>query len=51
MHMPDDVYDVLARHLDEMPVGAPMSDELMGILHILFTPEEAEIGSKLPFMN
>lgn len=49
--MADDVYGALARHLDEMPVGAPMSDELMGILRILFTPEEAELGSKLPFMN
>ncbi len=49
--MADDVYSKLARHLDEMPVGAPMSDELLGILRILFTPEEAELGAKLPFMN
>jgi ferredoxin len=49
--MPDDVYEKLAKHLDEMPVGAPMSDELMGILRILFTPEEAELGAVLPFMN
>lgn len=28
-----------------------MSEELMAILRILFTPEEAELGSKLPFMN
>ncbi len=49
--MPDDVYVALAEHLDEMPVGAPMSDELMEILHILFTPEEAELGASLPFMN
>jgi len=49
--MPEDIYEALARHLDEMPVGAPMSDELMGILRILFTPEEAEVGAKLPFMN
>ena len=49
--MADDVYKGLAKHLDEMPVGAPMSEELMEILHILFTPEEAELGARLPFMN
>ncbi|MEW6554764.1 MAG: 4Fe-4S binding protein [Actinomycetota bacterium] len=49
--MADDVYVALAKHLDEMPIGAPMSDELMGILRILFTPEEAELGKSLPFMN
>ncbi len=49
--MSDDVYVALAQHLDEMPVGAPMSDDLMGILRILFNPEEAELGAKLPFMN
>jgi electron transport complex protein RnfB len=49
--MPDDVYMKLAGHLDEMPVGAPMSDDLMEILRILFTPEEAELGAMLPFMN
>jgi len=51
MEMHDDVYGKLAQHLDEMPVGAPMSDELLGILRILFTPEEAELGAVLPFMN
>jgi len=51
MEMADDVYKKLARHLDEMPVGAPMSDELLEILRILFTPEEAELGTVLPFMN
>ncbi len=49
--MSDDVYEALAQHLDEMPIGAPMSDELMDILRILFTPEEAELAVKLPFMN
>jgi Na+-translocating ferredoxin:NAD+ oxidoreductase subunit B len=51
MHMMEDVYEALAGHLDEMPVGAPMSEELLEILHILFTPQEAELGTKLPFMN
>jgi electron transport complex protein RnfB len=49
--MQDDVYVVLAQHLDEMPIGAPMSDELLEILRILFDPEEAELAAKLPFMN
>jgi electron transport complex protein RnfB len=49
--MPDDEYTALIQHLDEMPVGAPMSDELMEILRILYTPEEAELAAKLPFMN
>jgi H+/Na+-translocating ferredoxin:NAD+ oxidoreductase subunit B len=49
--MQDDMYTVLARHLDEMPIGAPMSEELLQILRILFTPEEAELAAKLPFMN
>lgn len=49
--MPEDVYEALAQHLDEMPIGAPMSDELLGILRILFTPDEAELATKLPFMN
>jgi len=47
--MPGDAYLALAEHLDEMPMGAPMSDELMEILHILYTPEEAELAVKLPF--
>jgi electron transport complex protein RnfB len=45
----DDVYVALAKHLDEVPIGAPMSDELMEILHILYTPEEAELAVRLPF--
>jgi ferredoxin len=49
--MQDDVYKTLAQHLDEMPIGAPMSDELLEILRILFTPEEGELAAKLPFMN
>lgn len=49
--MSRDVYKELARHLDEMPIGAPMSEELMEILHVLFTPEEAELACRLPFTN
>ena len=47
--MPDDVYVALAEHLNEVFVRAPMSDELMQILHILFTPEEAELAITLSF--
>jgi ferredoxin len=51
MHMPDDVYESLVKHLDEMPIRAPLSDEFLEILGILFTPEEAELAAKLPFSN
>lgn len=49
--MEDEVYRELAGHLDRMPVGAPMSEELLEILRVLFTPEEAILASKLPFVN
>ncbi len=41
--MADDVYEALARHLDEMPIGgAPMSEELLGIPRILFAAQMQE---------
>jgi ferredoxin len=49
--MKDEVYRALAEHLDRMPVGAPMSAELLEILRVLFTPEEARLAAKLPFFN
>lgn len=49
--MKDEIYLALARHLDGMPVGAPMSAELLEILRILFTPEEARLAVKLPYVN
>lgn len=49
--MSEAVYEALACHLDEMPIGAPMSEELMEILCILFTPEKAALAVKPPFMN
>lgn len=51
MVLEDDVYLALAKHLDKMPVGAPRSEELLEILRILFTPEEARLATKLPFVN
>lgn len=44
------VYDKLADHLNNMPVGAPKAPELFEILKTLFTEEEAELAIKLPFL-
>ena len=49
--MSDDVYVKLAKYLDTAPVGAPMTDNLLEILKILYTPEEAELAVKVPFLN
>ncbi len=46
-----DVYVELAEHLDEAPIGAPLSEELLEILRILYTPEEAELAVRLPFSS
>ena len=45
------LYENLARQLNQGIIGAPMSPSLMGILEIMFTEEEAEIASRLPFDN
>ena len=47
--MADDVYQQLAKHLDEALAGAPMSPALIDILKILHTPEEAEVALNLEF--
>ncbi|MEW6439914.1 MAG: 4Fe-4S binding protein [bacterium] len=44
------VYDRLAEHLHSMPVGAPKTPELIDILKVLYTEEEAALGVKLPFL-
>ena len=49
--MENDVYVKLAEYLDKAPIGAPLTDDLMEILKVLYTPEEAELATKLPFMN
>lgn len=46
-----ELYESLARHLDENIVGAPISQSFMKILEITFPGEEAEIAVKLPFNN
>ena len=47
--MSEEVYERLAKHLDEAYAGAPMSDTLIEILHILFPGEEAEVACRLGF--
>lgn len=43
-----DVFRALAERLDRNPVGAPLSDTLMRILKIMYSEQEAEIGSRFP---
>jgi formate hydrogenlyase subunit 6/NADH:ubiquinone oxidoreductase subunit I len=43
------IYDQLAEHLNTMPVGAPKTPELIEILKVLYTDEEAQLGVKIPF--
>ncbi len=45
------LYEELAKHLDQGIMGSPKSPALMGIIKILFPLEEAEIALKLPMQN
>ncbi|MCK4698191.1 MAG: 4Fe-4S binding protein [Dehalococcoidia bacterium] len=45
------LYEELARHLDQGIVGSPQSPALMEILKILFPVEEAQIAVMLPMQN
>jgi hypothetical protein len=45
------LYEQLAEHLDQGVVASPKSPALMGILEVLFPPEEAEIAVRLPLMG
>jgi NAD-dependent dihydropyrimidine dehydrogenase PreA subunit len=45
------LYEALAKHLDQNIIGAPFSPAFKGILEILFPQEEAEVALKLPFEN
>jgi electron transport complex protein RnfB len=49
--MSRDVYVKLSQYLDLAPIGAPLTEDLISILEILFTPDEAELAAKLPFFN
>lgn len=46
----DEVYRLLAERLNKSPVGAPINDTLMAILHRLYTESEAIVGSKFPLV-
>ncbi len=48
-HAKADVFRALAERLDKNPVGAPPNETLMRILHIMYTEQEAAVGSKFPF--
>lgn len=50
IHDKDQVYRVLAERLNKNPVGAPINDTLMAILHRLYTETEAMVGSKFPLV-
>ncbi|MCL4504180.1 MAG: hypothetical protein M1438_20335 [Deltaproteobacteria bacterium] len=41
-------YMLLAERLNRNPVGTPINEELMEILHYLFTESEAMVGGKFP---
>jgi hypothetical protein len=47
-----DVYEKLAKHLDNLPAGYPSTDSgvEMRILKRLFSPEEAQIATALTMM-
>ncbi len=42
------VYGRLQERLDRFPIGAPPAEALQEILKGLYTPEEAEIGARMP---
>ncbi len=46
----DEVYRTLAERLNRNPVGAPLNDTLMKILHRLYTEREAMVGSQFSLM-
>ena len=46
-----ELYEKLARHLDQGFIGAPTSPALLEIIKILFPVEEAEIAVELPMQN
>ena len=46
-----DLYEQLAKHVDQGVVGSPKSPALMKIIKVLFPVEEAEIAVKLPMQG
>ena len=51
--MTTDVYERLAKHLDDLPAGFPRTENgvEMRILQQLFTPEEAELAVHLSLIE
>lgn len=50
IHAKDEVYWALAERLNKNPVGVPINENLMVILHRLYTEIEAMVGSKFPLI-
>jgi hypothetical protein len=46
----EEVYGYLAERLNKNPVGVPVNETLMNILHRLYTESEAIVGSKFPLV-
>jgi len=46
----EEVYRALAERLNKNPVGAPVNESLMEILHRLYTETEAMVGGKFPLL-
>lgn len=46
----EEVYRALAERLNKNPVGAPVNETLMDILHKLYTAGEAALGSRFPLL-
>ncbi|MEW6721548.1 MAG: 4Fe-4S dicluster domain-containing protein [Thermodesulfobacteriota bacterium] len=42
------IYGRLQKRLDRFPIGAPPAESLYEILKRLYTPEEAEVGARMP---
>lgn len=50
IHSKDEIYRALAERLNREPIGAPINDTLMAILHKLYTESEAMVGSSFPMI-
>lgn len=46
----EQVYRALAERLNKNPVGAPVNETLMEILHRLYTETEAMVAGKFPLL-
>ena len=46
----EELYRALAKRLNKNPIGVPINEGLMEILHCLYTESEALVGSKFPLL-